>query len=283
MAEILRGKPVAEQLIFRLQERTARLKEAGIVPTAAIIRFGSNSDDLAYERSIIRNAEKIGAEMVVFELDAEAQQKEAEDLITKLSCDASVHGILVFKPLPAIIDEKRLMQLLAPDKDIDGATEMSMAALYSGNGKYHIACTAKACLEILRYYGINCSGKKAAVLGRSSVIGKPAAMLLIQEDATVTVCHSKTMDAAAVCRVAEIVIACAGKAEMVDKDYMNKDQVLIDVGINFDETGKMLGDVKYSDAERFVRAVTPVPGGVGAVTVAVLLDNLVTAAENNRK
>lgn len=279
MTEILKGKPAADEILARVREKIQQLSERDIRPTAAIVRFGENPDDVAYERSVIKKAEEIGARVRSCVLPGQAGQEEAEKLLEILSLDEEIHGILILKPLPESIHEKRLLAKLAPEKDIDGATDASMAALYSGSKDCFLPCTAKACMEILRFYQIDPRGKRAVVLGRSPVIGRPAALLLLGADATVTVCHSKTEDVPAICREADILVACLGSAEKVKRSSMNENQVILDVGINFNSDGKMVGDVCYEDANGWVRAVTPVPGGIGAVTTAVLLSQLTEAAK----
>ncbi len=283
MSIILKGKPVSDAIISSVKQRASALRKNGIIPTVAVVRFGAKADDLAYERGIKKSAENAGIEVKIYEMPELSSQSEAEDLITQLNKDDKIHGVLIFKPLPWNIDEESLRNVLVPYKDIDGITDAAIASLYSGNERYSLPCTAKACVEILKYYGIDISGKNVAVIGRSPVIGKPAALLLIKENATVTICHSKTGNLSTICKNSDIIIACAGNAEMVKREFMNENQTIIDVGINFDKSGKMIGDVKFDDANGFVKAVTPVPGGVGAVTTAVLMDNLLNLAEWNIK
>jgi methylenetetrahydrofolate dehydrogenase (NADP+)/methenyltetrahydrofolate cyclohydrolase len=205
------------------------------------------------------------------------------DELRKINDDDSVHGVLLLKPLPAHMDEKTVCSELMPSKDVDGITEASMAGVYSNSGMGYPPCTAEACLEILKFYGIERKGKKAAVIGRSLVIGKPVAMMLIKEDATVTICHTKTTDMPQICSEAEILIAAAGKAKTVDGKYFNSGQIVIDVGINVDDDGNLCGDVDFSAAEGRVKAVTPVPGGVGTVTTGILMKHVVEAAEKAGK
>ena len=283
MTKILKGKPVADLLIENLQKRVCALKEKGVAPTLAVVRFGARPDDLAYERGIRKTAESAGIDVKIYERPEDSQQSDAEHLIETLNDDRKIHGVLIFKPLPKHIDENGLARILSPEKDIDGITDAAAASLYFGDGRYNLPCTARACMEILKYYGTDISGKNAVVAGRSPVIGKPVSLLLIKENATVTVCHSKTENLAEICRRADILIACIGKAGMIDKSFMNEKQTVIDVGINFDESGKMAGDVKFDDAAAFAGAVTPVPGGVGSVTTAVLMDNLVNSAARSIK
>ncbi|PWM67327.1 MAG: bifunctional 5,10-methylene-tetrahydrofolate dehydrogenase/5,10-methylene-tetrahydrofolate cyclohydrolase [Eubacteriales Family XIII. Incertae Sedis bacterium] len=283
MTEILKGAPVAASIIEKAARKTERLKEKGIVATLAVVRFGSREDDLAYERGIRKSAERAGISVSLYEMPENAEQREAEALIARLNSCSEIHGILIFKPLPPGIDEKGLQSILSPEKDIDGITDAASASLYSGDGRYAIPCTARACIEMLRHYNIGISGKNAVVIGRSPVIGKPVSLLLLKENATVTICHSKTESLSQICRGAAILIACSGKAEMITKEFMNEKQTIIDVGINFDMDGNMVGDVRFKDADGFVYAAAPVPGGVGTVTTAVLMDNLAEAAMRSAK
>lgn len=279
MAQILSGREVAESVTALLKEEVSMLKESGIDPTLAIIRAGERSDDIAYERSAVKRCEGIGISVKKYTLDNDAFSDELLSAISDVNKDANIHGVLLFQPLPDHIDETAVRKALLPEKDVDGITEGSMAGIYSGSGIGFPPCTAQACMEILDYYGIEVAGKKAVVIGRSTVVGKPAAMMLIRKNATVTVCHSKTTDIASVCRDADLLIAAAGKAGIVGPEYLNDNQVVFDVGINVGEDGRVSGDVDFIRAEPVVRAITPVPGGVGAVTTCVLAKHVIEAAK----
>lgn len=276
--EELRGAPVARAIMDKTAGEITRLAQAGITPKLAVFRVGSREDDIAYERSIIKRFSAAGAAAEVTALSEDATQEELEAAVRRAADDESVHGILVFSPLPKKFNAGRIRMLIPAEKDVDGMTDASLAGVFRGDKNAFAPCTAQAVVEILRYYGMeNLAGKRVTVVGRSTVVGKPLAMLLLGMNATVTVCHTKTADTAAECRRADVVIACAGQARMVTDEYMSAGQTIIDVGINADGDG-ICGDVDYAAAQSIVAAATPVPGGVGAVTTAVLLSHTVRNA-----
>lgn len=279
MATILKGAAVTAALNQSLTERTSALKEKGILPTLAIVRVGERGDDISYEKGAIKRCEKIGVGVKQFLLPADVPEETLLATIEEINADPAIHGCLLFRPLPGHIDGERIRRALAPQKDVDGITDGSLAGVFSGSGEGYPPCTAQACMEILDHYGYPLQGKKAVVVGRSLVVGKPAAMLLLQKNATVTVCHTRTADMPALCREAEVLIVAAGKAGVVGKEYLSPGQVVIDVGIHVLEDGKLTGDVKFEEAEPIVEAITPVPGGVGAVTTSVLIGHVVEAAK----
>lgn len=276
--EELRGAPVARAIMDKTAGEITRLAQAGIMPKLAVFRVGSREDDIAYERSIIKRFSAAGAAAEVMALSEDAMQEELEAAVRRAADDESVHGILVFSPLPKKFNAGRIRMLIPAEKDVDGMTDASLAGVFRGDKNAFAPCTAQAVVEILRYYGMeNLAGKRVTVVGRSTVVGKPLAILLLGMNATVTVCHTKTADTAAECRRADVVIACAGQARMVTDEYMSAGQIIIDVGINADGDG-ICGDVDYAAAQSIVAAATPVPGGVGAVTTAVLLSHTVRNA-----
>ena len=276
--EELRGAPVARAIMDKTAGEITRLAQAGIMPKLAVFRVGSREDDIAYERSIIKRFSAAGAAVEVMALSEDAMQEELEAAVRRAADDESVHGILVFSPLPKKFNAGRIRMLIPAEKDVDGMTDASLAGVFRGDKNAFAPCTAQAVVEILRYYGMeNLAGKRVTVVGRSTVVGRPLAMLLLGMNATVTVCHTKTADTAAECRRADVVIACAGQARMVTDEYMSAGQTIIDVGINADGDG-ICGDVDYATAQSIVAAATPVPGGVGAVTTAVLLSHTVRNA-----
>ena len=276
--EELRGAPVARAIMDKTAGEITRLAQAGIMPKLAVFRVGSREDDIAYERSIIKRFSAAGAAAEVMALSEDAMQEELEAAVRRAADDESVHGILVFSPLPKKFNAGRIRMLVPAEKDVDGMTDASLAGVFRGDKNAFAPCTAQAVVEILRYYGMeNLAGKRVTVVGRSTVVGKPLAMLLLGMNATVTVCHTKTADTAAECRRADVVIACAGQARMVTDEYTSAGQTIIDVGINADGDG-ICGDVDYATAQSIVAAATPVPGGVGAVTTAVLLSHIVRNA-----
>ena len=283
MAEILKGAPVAAALSEELIARAEKLKQAGTIPTLAILRVGERPDDISYETGAMKRCAKIGIEVRHFLLPADCTKEQLLDTIRQINGDGSIHGCLMFRPLPDKDMEDAACALLAPEKDVDCMTSGSLASVFTGKGAGYPPCTAQACIELLDHYGVELTGKRAAVIGRSLVIGKPVSMMLQQKNATVTMCHTRTVDMPGVCREAEVIIAAAGKAGVVDGAFAAPGQVVVDVGINVDENGKLCGDVKYDEVEPVVAAITPVPGGVGAVTTAVLAKHVIEAAEKARK
>ena len=279
MATLLKGKEVIDKLNEELLSRSDSLKEKGVTPTLGIVRLGERPDDMAYERGALKRAEKTGVSVKQFVFDADMTQDELIRQIDKINDDSEVHGVLMFRPLPSQIDDEAVRNELAPEKDVDGITDGSMAGVYSGSGQGYPPCTAEACIQILDHYGIDLKGKNVAVIGRSQVIGKPVTMMLIRKNATVTVCHTKTKDMAGICRNKDIIIAAAGHIGTVTEDFLSPGQVVIDVAINFDDEGKMCGDVDFDAAEPIIDAVTPVPGGVGTVTTSMLMKHVIEAAE----
>ena len=278
MATLLTGKPVVDRLAHELAPRIEALGRAGIVPALAIVRMGERPDDLSYERTAQKRAESLGIAVRPFVLPEDAPQEVLEAALAEVNADASIHGCLLFRPLPRHMDEGAVCAALSPAKDVDGITPGSLASVFSGDRQGYPPCTAQACMELLDYYGYDLTGRRAVVVGRSLVIGRPAAMLLLGRNATVTLCHTRTADLAAECRRAEVLIAAAGKAKVIGADHLAPGQVVIDVGINVDEDGSLTGDVDFAAAQDVVRAITPVPGGVGAVTTTVLARHVLEAA-----
>jgi len=279
MATVLSGSQVAAAYSSALVERVAVLESRGVSPTLAIVRVGAQEADMAYERGALSRCAKVGVSVRQYVLPEETTQEALLRSIEEINQDKGIHGCLILQPLPRHIDAEAVRHALAPAKDMDGITDGSLAGVFSSRKIGYTPCTAQACLELLRHYNYSPAGKHAVVLGRSLVIGKPVAMLLLQENATVTICHSKTPDLAAVCRGANIVIAAVGSAGMVDGSYLSPGQVVVDVGINVDAQGNLAGDVNYAEAAPIVEALTPVPGGVGSVTTTILATHVVEAAE----
>ncbi len=287
MAELLKGAPVAEALKRETAETVRALKEAGCPPTLALLRVGERPDDLAYERGVRRVAEETGVTLRPTVLPEEVPQETFLRTLESLNADPGVHGILLFRPLPKQLDGELARRLILPEKDVDGCTDGSLAGVFTGSGEGFTPCTAEAALRILKAYGIALAGKRAAVIGRSLVVGKPAAMLLMAENATVTVCHSRTPDVARVTREADIVISAAGRLGSLTGAHVAPGQTVIDVSVNWDPEkpnsrgglGALAGDARWAEVEPVVSAITPVPGGVGAVTTAVLLHHVALAAK----
>jgi methylenetetrahydrofolate dehydrogenase (NADP+)/methenyltetrahydrofolate cyclohydrolase len=280
MATLFKGAEVNAALNERIKNDVEALKARGIEPKLGIVRVGERPDDLSYERGAVKRAESLGVAVEKFLLPADVEQEKLLDTIRAINADDKIHGVLLFRPLPKHLDENLICNTLAPEKDIDGITDLSNAGIFTGKELGYAPCTPSACMEILEHYGVDCKGKKAVVIGRSLVVGKPAAMMLIKRNATVTVCHTRTVDMPAVCREADILIVAAGKAGVVGADYVRPGQVVIDVGINWsEEKQKLCGDVDFDAVEPIVAAITPVPGGVGTVTTSVLVSHVVEAAK----
>lgn len=280
MAEILRGAPVAAALDEETTGRVNILLAKGIVPKLATLRVGERADDISYERAAIKRASKVGIATKNIVLPDDVSQDVLLKEIGKLNNDETVHGVLMFRPLPKSVDEQAACQALSPKKDIDGITCESMTRIYSGTGSGFAPCTAQSVMELLKYYAVELQGKRAVVIGRSLVIGRPLAMLLLTANATVTICHSKTARLEEITREADIVIAALGRAEFLSSKYFCAGQTVIDVGVNLSEKKqKLVGDVDFNEVSPIVSAITPVPGGVGSVTAAVLCRQLVSAAE----
>ena len=279
MAKQLLGKEVVASLNEKIIADVNELKNKNIIPTLGFVRVGENEDDMSYERMAIKRCETLEVAYESFVLPANVSQDELLMTIDKVNNDDNVHGVLMFRPLPKHLDEEKIVNALSPQKDIDGITPSSMVGVFAGTNTGFPPCTARACMEILKHYQIDCTGKKAVVIGRSLVVGKPVAMMLLGENATVTVCHTRTVDMPSVVREAEIVIVAAGRAGVIDDSYLSAGQTVIDVGINFTDEGKLCGDVDFAKAEPIVEAITPVPGGVGTVTTSVLVGHVVEAAK----
>ena len=288
MAKQLLGKEVNEALVAALQTRTAALKEKGITPTLGIIRLGENPSDLSYEKGATKRAEEVGVAVKNYILPEDASKEDVLKVIDEVNADASVHGVLMFRPLPKHLkaDQDEICNRLAPCKDVDSMTHMSNAGVFEGQDLGYAPCTPAACMEILDHYGIDCKGKNAVVIGRSLVVGKPAAMMLMAKNATVTVCHTRTVNTAEICKNADIIVTAAGVLGSLTKDFVREGQIVIDVSMNWNPEkitskgkGGMSGDCVFDEVEPIVGAITPVPGGVGAVTTSVLMKHVVEAAE----
>lgn len=279
MAEILKGGPVAKALTERLAAEAQALRENGISPTLAILRIGERPDDIAYENAAINRCEKAGVDVKLFTLPKDAGPDDVLDAVEEINTDYGINGCLMMRPLEKKFVENTACLLLRPEKDVDCMTPGSLAGVFSGSGEGFAPCTAQAVIELLKFYGIPLKGKRVCVLGRSLVIGKPLAMLMLAEDATVTVCHSKTENLADICREADVLVLAVGRAEFADASFVREGQVVVDVGINVREDGSLCGDVDFASVEPIVAAITPVPLGVGSVTTAVLAKHVVEAAK----
>lgn len=281
MAKQLLGKEVTAALNAKLQAQVEELKAKGVVPTLGIVRVGERPDDLSYERGATKRAEFIGVEVEKFVLPEDVSKEDLLKVIDEINANDKIHGVLMFRPLPKHLkaDQDEICNRLDPKKDVDGMTDLSNAGVFMGKSMGYAPCTPAACMEILDHYGIDCTGKKAVIIGRSLVVGKPAAMMLMAKNATVTVCHTRTKDVPSVTREADILVSAAGVLRSLTKEYVRPGQIVIDVSINWDEAkGGIAGDAVYEEIEPIVEAITPVPGGVGSVTTSVLIGHVVEAA-----
>ena len=278
MASLLTGKEVSNAVKERVTEKVKTLVQSGVTPTLAILRVGERPDDLSYERSAIKVAQTLGIDVRSIVLPANATRENIESAIDDINGDASIHGCLMFRPLPKGINETALCNSLDASKDMDGIGLSSLAGIFAGTGQGYAPCTAQACIEICDFYNIPVQGKRIVVIGRSLVIGKPVSMLFLQRNATVTICHSRSENLADITRAADVVVCATGRAKAYDAQYFSAGQTVIDVGINVDEQGNLCGDVDFDSVEPVVGAITPVPRGVGSVTTALLMEHVVQAA-----
>ena len=285
MGEIIKGKPVGDALSEVLKGECEALVKDGIQPKLAILRVGAKPNDLSYEKGALKKCDTIGIKAEVTELPEGTTQEQYIEALEKLNKDSSVHGILTFRPLPKGIDEEVIKNVIAPEKDVDCFSPMNTAKLMEGDKTGFPPCTPTAVVEILKYYNVPLKGAKVVVLGRSMVVGKPVSMLLLGENATVTICHSKTQDLPKVCADADVLVAGVGRARMVTADYVKEGAVVIDVGINAKpEGGGICGDVDTDDVVGKASMVTPVPAGVGSVTTSILAKHVIKACkqQNNK-
>ena len=279
MAELLKGKPVADAMIARMRETAEKLKSNGVEPTLCVVRVGERADDLSYEKGVKKRCNEVGVSLKQVILPETVTQAEFEQAFEAVNRDPKVHGILLFRPLPKTLDAERIRKLLDPRKDVDGWTDGSLAGVYANTDLGFAPCTAQAVIELLRFYGVDPKGKRAVVIGRSLVIGRPVSLLLMHANATVTTCHTRTVDVPAIAREADILVCAAGVMKSVTEAFTNPDQVVVDVGIHWDEAkGGLSGDVDFDRVSPVVSAITPVPGGVGGITTCVLLDHVLNAA-----
>jgi len=279
-AQIIDGKAISQIIKDELKEKTALLKEQGTEVTLAVILVGEDPASQVYVRNKKRACEYIGYRSLSYELPKETSQEELLKLIDELNKRDDVNGILVQMPLPSQIDEKTVIDAISPKKDVDGFHPMNVGALCIGE-KGFVSCTPAGVIQLLKRAcdgKIDISGKECVIVGRSNIVGKPMSLLMLRENATVTVAHSRTKNLKEVCKRADILIAAVGKAGMITKDYVKEGAVVIDVGINRNEEGKLCGDVCFDEVKDIASAITPVPGGVGPMTIAMLMNNCYEAA-----
>ena len=278
MAKRLSGKEVTAAINARIRANVETCRAHGVEPTLCMVRVGDNPSDMSYERGAAKRCETLGVACKQIHLPEDVSQEELLSVIEDVNQDPAIHGLLLFRPLPKHLDQALIENALDPAKDVDCMTDLSMSGVFTGKQIGFPPCTPQACMEILDHYGYDCTGKKAVVIGRSLVVGKPAAMMLIKKNATVTICHTRTKDMPAVTRDADLIIVAAGRAGVIGADYVREGQTIIDVGINVNAEGKLCGDVDFAAVEPVVDAITPVPGGVGTVTTSVLVGHVADAA-----
>lgn len=272
----LRGKKVSDGIKEYVSKESETLS---FVPKLAIVRVGENPDDMSYERSATKKLKSFGLDVASYVFPQDISDEAFKKAFKDINEDDEVTGILLLRPLPRTINEKDIENMIDPKKDLDGISPINIAKVFAGDTTGFSPCTAEAVIEVLKAYDIELTGKRVTVVGRSMVVGKPVSMLLLKENATVTMTHTRTVDLKKTCSDAEIVVAAAGRAKMLNSDYCGQDAVMIDVGINVDDNGKLCGDVDYSTLDGKASAATPVPGGVGTITTAVLAKHLIQAAK----
>lgn len=272
----LRGKKVSDGIKEYVSKE---LETLSFVPKLAIVRAGENPDDMSYERGATKKLKSFGLDVASYVFPQDISDEAFKKAFKDINEDDEVTGILLLRPLPRTINEKDIENMIDPKKDLDGISPINIAKVFAGDTTGFSPCTAEAVIEVLKAYDIELTGKRVTVVGRSMVVGKPVSMLLLKENATVTMTHTRTVDLKKTCSDAEIVVAAAGRAKMLNSDYCGQDAVMIDVGINVDENGKLCGDVDYATLDGKASAATPVPGGVGTVTTAVLAKHLIQAAK----
>lgn len=272
----LRGKKVSDGIKEYVSKE---LETLSFVPKLAIVRVGENPDDMSYERGATKKLKSFGLDVASYVFPQDISDEDFKKAFKDINEDDEMTGILLLRPLPRTINEKDIENMIDPKKDLDGISPINIAKVFAGDTTGFSPCTAEAVIEVLKAYDIELTGKRVTVVGRSMVVGKPVSMLLLKENATVTMTHTRTVNLKKTCSDAEIVIAAAGRAKMLNSDYCGQDAVMIDVGINVDENGKLCGDVDYSTLDGKASAATPVPGGVGTITTAVLAKHLIQAAK----
>lgn len=290
MAKLLLGREVADALAADLTFRVEQLQRSGVDPALTIIRLGEKAGDMSYEKGARNRAAQLGVRVNTLALPETTTVEELMDTIDRLNDDAKVHGVLLLRPLPEHMRDRKqeIFNHLVPEKDVDGMTDISAAGVYTGQGQGFPPCTAAACMEMLDHYGIAVTGKKALVMGRSMVVGRPAAMMLLKRDATISMVHTRTDDPHAYIPNTDILICAAGVKNLITGDMVRPGQVVLDVSMNYDPEkitargkGGMVGDCDFAAVEPIVEAITPVPGGVGAVTNTVLMKHVIEAAEKS--
>jgi methylenetetrahydrofolate dehydrogenase (NADP+)/methenyltetrahydrofolate cyclohydrolase len=275
---LLKGIDVVNSQKDALIARVQKLIQKGVEPCLSIVRIGKREDDLAYERAALKRCEMLGIKCKVFEFDTEITDGKFQKAFSEINCDNSIHGLLLLRPIPKHINIEAITKIINPERDVDGISPENMAAVFAGAAKF-APCTAEAVMLLLESNNISLCGKRVVIIGRSMVVGKPLAMLMLAKNATVTICHTKTINLSQECRNADILIAAAGKANMITSDYVKPGAVVIDVGINVKIDGSICGDVLFENVKDIAGYITPIPGGVGTLTTLVLAKNVIKAAE----
>lgn len=278
MYQVIDGKKISQEIKDELKEKVAAMAKEGKKVALAVIQVGNDPASSVYVRNKKKACEYIGIESLSYELPEETTEEELVALIEKLNADVGVNGILVQLPLPEQINEEKIIQTISPDKDVDGFHMQNVGALCTG-GKGYVSCTPLGIITLLKRSGIEIAGKRCVVMGRSNIVGKPMAMLLLRENGTVTICHSKTQDMKEITRQADILVVAIGKPKFVDETYVKEGAVVIDVGIHRNAENKLCGDVDFDKVAPHTSAITPVPGGVGPMTIAMLMNNCVSSVE----
>ncbi|MDO4182901.1 MAG: bifunctional 5,10-methylenetetrahydrofolate dehydrogenase/5,10-methenyltetrahydrofolate cyclohydrolase [Coriobacteriia bacterium] len=279
MSQTLSSKEFVASFKQSIAARAEACRQGGVAPTLAVVLVGEKPDSVAYQRSAIKRAQALGVDVREYNLPEASTTAEVQAALREINEDAAIHGCLLLRPMPAHIDDAAVCETLAVHKDSDGITTASMGGVFANNGVGFAPCTPSACLHLLDAYGISVEGKKVAVVGRSLVVGRPLALMLLHRNATVTVCHSRTPQLAEVTRQADIVITATGRAKAYGPQFFREGQIVLDVGTNFDENGMLCGDVDFDAVAPVVAAITPVPGGIGGITTCALMDHVVVAAE----
>ncbi len=281
--DIIKGKPVADKITDKLIKEVEELKEKNIIPKLSIVRVGEKPDDISYERGAVSRCSKIGIDTERIVLDEDVSEEKYIETIEKLNKDKNINAILCLRPLPENIDENIIKNIIDPEKDVDCFNPMNTSKLFEGDKEGYAPCTPEAVMKILEYYDVDLVGKNTVVLGRSLIVGRPVAMMLMEEHSTVTICHSKTDDLVKEAKKADVLISAIGKAKIIDKSYIKEDAIVIDVGINLDKDGNLCGDVDTNSVRGKAKMVTPVPGGVGSVTTSVLAEHIIRACKKQNR
>lgn len=279
MGTLIKGKPVADKIKEDIKAEVKELRAKGTIPKLSIIRVGADPGDISYERGALKVMSELDIDVQVNALPENITQEEFVDFLKKVNSDSSVHGILIFRPLPKQLDENVIKYVIDANKDVDCFSPLNVAKVFEGDESGFPPCTPAAVMEMLKYYNVELKGKRAVVIGRSMIVGKPVSMMLLKEHATVTICHSRTQNLPQVASEADVLVVGIGRAKMVNSEYVKDSAVVIDVGINVDEDGKLCGDADTEDCARKASLITPVPGGVGSVTTSVLAKQVIKACK----